>query len=82
MVFTYGYGMPSLFIIAIVAISFQHIVDKILLTYYFEAIPSHNTDVSWKIIKSIKYSVIPFLALGSFTVTVYKCSAYSGTYAK
>jgi hypothetical protein len=37
MVFTYGLAMPDLFFLAVVAISFQHVVDKILLTYYFKA---------------------------------------------
>lgn len=71
MVFTYGVAMPSLFILAVLAIAFQHVVDKILLTYYFKAIPSHDTEMSWRIIKSIKYCVIPFFGLGSLIVYVY-----------
>lgn len=38
--------------------------------------------MSWKIIKSIKYSVIPFLCLGSFIVTQYKCSAKGVVYTE
>ncbi len=67
--------MPSLFLFAIVAISIQHILDKLLLTYYFEAKPSHETEMSWRIIRSIKYCVVPFLTLGAYTVKEYYCSA-------
>jgi hypothetical protein len=71
MVFTYGVAMPTLFYLSVLAEAFQHIVDKILITYYFKAVPSHDTVMSYKIIKSIKYSVVPFLTIGSFIVTVY-----------
>lgn len=38
--------------------------------------------MSWKIIKSIKYSVIPFLTIGSFIVTNYECSAHGPVYTE
>jgi len=66
--------MPVLFFLAVLVIAFQHIVDKILLTYYFEAKPIHDTEMSWKIIKSIKYAALIFLFIGSYTVDAYNCS--------
>jgi len=60
--------MPSLFFLAVITLSFQHIVDKILITYYFEARPSHDTEMSWKIIKSLKYAAIPYLSIGGFAI--------------
>ena len=74
--------MPALFYLAVLAVAFQHVVDKILITYYFQAKPSHDTIMSYKIIKSIKYSVIPFLTIGSFIVTDYKCSAHGMFYSE
>jgi len=71
MVFTYGVGMPSLFYLAVLSVAFQHVVDKILITYYFQAKPSHDIIMSYTMIKTIKYSVIPFLTIGSYIVTVY-----------
>lgn len=38
--------------------------------------------MSWKIIKSIKYSVIPYLTIGSFIITNYKCSAHGEVYTE
>jgi len=75
--------MPTLFLLAIVVIAFQHIVDKILLTYYFEAKPIHDTLLSQKIIKSLKYAVLPFLAFGCDTIFAHNCNHifyYSGAF--
>lgn len=76
MVFTYGVLMPSLFLFAVISITFQHIVDKILLTYYFLPKPSNDIEMSWRLIKSIKYSAFPFTFLGTYALYVKNCSSF------
>ena len=37
--FTFGFSMPILFTLATLSFSFQFIVDKLLITYYYKQKP-------------------------------------------
>lgn len=60
-VFTFGYHMPFLFFVASFSYLCQYILDKLLLTYWYEVLAQQSDTLNFLFIKILKYA--PFSIL-------------------
>lgn len=72
-VFTYGYGLPVLFIVGTACLAVKYILDKLLITYFYCQITNHNESVSKTIFHILKYAPVLYLIWGFFTVKNNNC---------
>jgi hypothetical protein len=63
--FTFGFSMPILFTLATLSFSFQFIVDKLLITYYYKQKPEHNDFLNRNFLKALKYSPVIFFCVAA-----------------
>jgi hypothetical protein len=73
-VFTYGFAMPILFLIATVSLLGQYILDKILVTYYYRQTVNHSDKLNLIVIHSLKYAPVFMLVLGGCTLYQNYCT--------
>ena len=67
-VFTYGFAMPILFLVATISLLGQYLLDKLLLTYYYRQNVNHNDQLTKMVINAIKYAPILLLVVGGATL--------------
>lgn len=58
--FTYGFAIPSIFVVAAVVFGFVYIVDKLLITFYFKERVIHNNLLDRFSLRMIKYVIVVF----------------------
>jgi hypothetical protein len=63
--FTFGFSMPILFTLATLSFSFQFIVDKLLITYYYKQKVEHNDFLNRNFLKALKYSPVIFFCVAA-----------------
>lgn len=66
-VFTYGSHLPLLFIVAGLSFFVQYILDKILLTYWYELLPQQTDSLNFMFNKLLKYAPFSLLIVEIFS---------------
>ena len=64
--FVYGYALPILFPITLIALINQYLTDKILLAYYYKKPPSYDQKITKFAIKILKFPVFMGIVLMTY----------------
>jgi hypothetical protein len=77
--FTYGFSIPSLFIVIFLIFLLQYILDKLLITYYFKEKVLHNDLLDRIALRVSKFGVALFLFFGGFAIASNNCMVVNST---
>ena len=58
MCFTFGFGLPLLFIWCLIPIALYAIIDRILLVYWYKPVPQHDDIATRLFLKALKYGPV------------------------
>lgn len=72
--FTYGFAIPTLFLVAFVVIVIQYFLDKLLITFFHQAKPESNDIMNRWLIACLKYGVAVGLFFGGVQVATNHCT--------
>jgi len=72
--FTYGFGIPLLFIVTFFIILVQYILDKLLITYYFKERVEQNDLLNRTALNILKYGIVVFMFFGGWIITSNHCT--------
>ena len=75
--FTYGFAIPTLFVVVSLALLIQFIIDKLFITYYYKEGALHNDVLNRLAVKIIKYGVVVFLYFGGLQIAMNTCTTHN-----
>jgi hypothetical protein len=77
--FTYGFMMPTLFVIATFVFLTQFILDKLFITYFYKEKVMHNDFLNRSVLRALKYAIVLFLYFGGSAMRQNYCSITNQT---